>query len=70
MLGNLFGNAVAYAPAGGRVTCVARAERAPADERRIVLALENDNPGLGEDDIATLAERALYDARPLSKNGY
>ena len=26
--------------------------------------------GLSEDDIATLAERALYDARPLAKNGY
>jgi CO/xanthine dehydrogenase FAD-binding subunit len=26
--------------------------------------------GLAEDDIATLAERALYDARPLDKNGY
>ena len=26
--------------------------------------------GLTEDDIATLAERAMYDARPLSKNGY
>jgi xanthine dehydrogenase YagS FAD-binding subunit len=26
--------------------------------------------GLTEDDIATLAERALYDARPLAKNGY
>ena len=26
--------------------------------------------GLTEDDIATLAERAMYDARPLAKNGY
>jgi xanthine dehydrogenase YagS FAD-binding subunit len=26
--------------------------------------------GLSEDDIATLAERAMYDARPLAKNGY
>jgi CO/xanthine dehydrogenase FAD-binding subunit len=26
--------------------------------------------GLDEDTIATLAERALYDATPLSKNGY
>lgn len=26
--------------------------------------------GLTEDDIATLAERAMYDARPLGKNGY
>ena len=26
--------------------------------------------GLSEDDAATLAERALYDARPLAKNGY
>jgi CO/xanthine dehydrogenase FAD-binding subunit len=26
--------------------------------------------GLDEDTIATLAERALYDARPLSKNAY
>jgi len=26
--------------------------------------------GLDEDTIATLAERALYDAEPLSKNGY
>ena len=26
--------------------------------------------GLSEDDVATLAERALYDARPLAKNGY
>ena len=26
--------------------------------------------GLTEDDIATLAERAMYDAKPLSKNGY
>jgi two-component system sensor histidine kinase QseC len=56
MFGNLFGNAVAYAPAGGRVTCVARAERAPADESRVVLTLENDNPGLGEDDLAHLWE--------------
>jgi xanthine dehydrogenase YagS FAD-binding subunit len=26
--------------------------------------------GLSDDDIPTLAERALYDARPLGKNGY
>jgi CO/xanthine dehydrogenase FAD-binding subunit len=26
--------------------------------------------GLDEDSIAALAERALYDAEPLSKNGY
>jgi CO/xanthine dehydrogenase FAD-binding subunit len=26
--------------------------------------------GLDEDTIATLAERALYDAKPLSKNAY
>jgi CO/xanthine dehydrogenase FAD-binding subunit len=26
--------------------------------------------GLSEDDVATLAERAMYDARPLAKNGY
>jgi len=26
--------------------------------------------GLSEDDVGTLAERALYDARPLAKNGY
>jgi xanthine dehydrogenase YagS FAD-binding subunit len=26
--------------------------------------------GLSEDDIGTLSERALYDAKPLAKNGY
>jgi len=26
--------------------------------------------GVREDDIATLAERAMYDARPLANNGY
>jgi CO/xanthine dehydrogenase FAD-binding subunit len=26
--------------------------------------------GLDDDTIATLAERALYDAKPMSKNGY
>jgi CO/xanthine dehydrogenase FAD-binding subunit len=26
--------------------------------------------GLDDDTIATLAERALYDAKPLSKNAY
>ena len=26
--------------------------------------------GLDDDTIATLADRALYDAKPLSKNGY
>ena len=39
---------------------------------RVSESVEEDvaSGGLSEDDIATLAERALYDARPLSKNGY
>ena len=39
---------------------------------RVAESVEEDvsSGNLGEDDIATLAERALYDARPLSKNGY
>ena len=39
---------------------------------RVSESVEEDvaSGGLGEDDIATLAERAMYDARPLSKNGY
>ena len=39
---------------------------------RISESVEEDvaSGGLSEDDIATLAERALYDAKPLAKNGY
>jgi len=39
---------------------------------RVSESVEEDvaSGGLSEDDIATLAERALYDAKPLSKNGY
>ena len=39
---------------------------------RVSESVEEDvaSGGLSEDDIATLAERALYDARPLGKNGY
>jgi xanthine dehydrogenase YagS FAD-binding subunit len=39
---------------------------------RVNSSVEEDvsSGGLDEDTIATLAERALYDARPLSKNGF
>ena len=39
---------------------------------RVNSSVEEDisSGGLDEDVIATLAERALYDAKPLSKNGY
>lgn len=39
---------------------------------RVNTSIEEDvaSGGLDADTIATLAERALYDARPLSKNGY
>lgn len=39
---------------------------------RVNSSVEEDvsSGGLDEDTITTLAERALYDARPLSKNGY
>jgi len=39
---------------------------------RVNSSVEEDvaSGGLDEDTIATLAERALYDAEPLSKNGY
>jgi xanthine dehydrogenase YagS FAD-binding subunit len=39
---------------------------------RVNTSIEEDvaSGGLDEEAIATLAERALYDARPLSKNGY
>ena len=39
---------------------------------RVTSSVEEDvsSGGLDEDAIATLAERALYDARPLSKNAY
>jgi xanthine dehydrogenase YagS FAD-binding subunit len=39
---------------------------------RVAESVEEDvaSGGLAEDDIATLAERALYDARPLDRNGY
>jgi xanthine dehydrogenase YagS FAD-binding subunit len=39
---------------------------------RVSESVEEDvaSAGLSEDDIATLAERALYDTRPLAKNGY
>lgn len=39
---------------------------------RVNSSVEEDvsSGGLDEDTIATLAERALYDAKPLSKNGY
>lgn len=39
---------------------------------RVNTSIEEDvaSGGLDEDTIATLAERALYDAKPLSKNGY
>jgi len=39
---------------------------------RVSSSVEEDisSGGLDEDTVATLAERALYDAKPLSKNGY
>ncbi len=39
---------------------------------RVDTSVEEDvaSGALGDDDIETLAERALYDARPLAKNGY
>jgi xanthine dehydrogenase YagS FAD-binding subunit len=39
---------------------------------RVVASVEEDvaSGGLDEDTVATLADRALYDARPLSKNAY
>jgi xanthine dehydrogenase YagS FAD-binding subunit len=39
---------------------------------RVDHSVEEDvaSGGLSSDDFATLAERALYDARPLAKNGY
>jgi xanthine dehydrogenase YagS FAD-binding subunit len=39
---------------------------------RVPESIEEDvaSGGLDEDSIAALAERALYDAEPLSKNGY
>ena len=39
---------------------------------RVSESVEEDvaSGGLSEDDIATLAERALYDAKPLGKNAY
>lgn len=39
---------------------------------RVPLSVEEDvaSGGLDEDSVVALAERALYDARPLSKNGY
>src|SRR5687768_5843344 len=39
---------------------------------RVSESVEEDvaSGGLSDDDVATLAERALYDARPLAKNAY
>jgi xanthine dehydrogenase YagS FAD-binding subunit len=39
---------------------------------RVTESVEEDVAvgGLSDDDVATLAERAMYDARPLGKNGY
>jgi xanthine dehydrogenase YagS FAD-binding subunit len=39
---------------------------------RVPESVEEDvaSGGLDEDSIAALADRALYDARPLRKNGY
>ncbi|MDQ6885760.1 MAG: xanthine dehydrogenase family protein subunit M [Gemmatimonadota bacterium] len=39
---------------------------------RVANSVEEDvaSGGIDPDDVATLADRALYDARPLSKNGY
>jgi xanthine dehydrogenase YagS FAD-binding subunit len=39
---------------------------------RVLESVEEDvaSGGLSEDDVATLADRALYDAKPLSKNEY
>jgi xanthine dehydrogenase YagS FAD-binding subunit len=39
---------------------------------RVPESVEEDvaSGGLDEDSIAALAERALYDAQPLSRNGY
>ena len=39
---------------------------------RVTSSIEEDvaSGGLDEHDVATLSERALYDARPLSRNGY
>jgi xanthine dehydrogenase YagS FAD-binding subunit len=39
---------------------------------RVSESVEEDvaSGGLSEDDVATLAERAMYDAKPLTKNAY
>ena len=39
---------------------------------RVTSSIEEDvaSGGLDEQDVATLADRALYDARPLAQNGY
>ena len=39
---------------------------------RVSESVEEDvaSGGLSEDDVGTLAERAMYDARPLAKNAY
>ena len=39
---------------------------------RVSESVEEDvsSGGLSEDDVATLAERAMYDANPLANNGY
>jgi xanthine dehydrogenase YagS FAD-binding subunit len=62
---------------------LAAAKRADGDVRlvlggvaptpwRVTSSIEEDvaSGNLDEQDVATLAERALYDARPLSRNGY
>jgi signal transduction histidine kinase len=51
LLGNLFGNAVAHAPAGGQVSCTARAGGGHDARPSVLLVLENDNPGLRPEDL-------------------
>lgn len=52
MLGNLFGNAVSYTPAGGRIECVGRMD----GNARYVLEIANTNESITDADLQLLSE--------------
>jgi signal transduction histidine kinase len=59
VLGNLIGNAVKFTPRGGTI-----AVRTQADERRLVLRIEDTGAGIPAEDLPRLFDRFFRGSRP------
>jgi len=63
---NLVGNAVKYSPAGTRVRVAARARRAPS---AVEITIEDEGPGIAEDDLPRVFEPYYRAAGASAKAG-